>query len=309
MDYENFVTEFMSELKEHMPEYVDIERRQIIRTNEILDAIGINYKASELSPVVYLKDKYASYLDGMAVSDIAVQTAEHLKNIRAKELPRPTLTREQVKENLYLVLVNYEKNVNMLKNVPYERLGDLAVVPRIKVFDKEESRGSMLADYNTCAYIGMMPDEVMAAAHENTNHQDVIIRPLDNLVSDLLNEAGIDNDSMNDLIYDRDRLYIMTNPSTLDGAVYITSPDAMDKAYKTVGSDFYILPSSRHEVIMISKFNSMGLDTLKEMVKEANEFAVNTQDFLSNNVYEYSGRTKKITVAGDNIAKEKTHGR
>lgn len=44
----------------------------------------------------------------------------------------------------------------------------------------------------------------------------------------------------------------------------------------------------------------MGLHKLREMVADINEKEVIPEEWLSDNVYEYSAVTKEITIAGNN---------
>ena len=51
---------------------------------------------------------------------------------------------------------------------------------------------------------------------------------------------------------------------------------------------FYILPSSVHEVIIVSPQIAMNIEALREMVNSVNATEVSPDEVLSYNVYEYS---------------------
>lgn len=70
----------------------------------------------------------------------------------------------------------------------------------------------------------------------------------------------------------------------------IASREAMRDFYAKLGEPFYILPSSRHEVILLP--DRCGLETadLAEMVKDVNRQVVDEKDVLSDHVYHFDGR-------------------
>lgn len=81
-------------------------------------------------------------------------------------------------------------------------------------------------------------------------------------------------------------MYIMSNTEKVNGAAAIIDPNNMDLARSYMQDDFYILPSSVHEVLLV-KQNQMSVEELEDMVKTVNASAVALQDRLSDHVYKY----------------------
>ena len=67
---------------------------------------------------------------------------------------------------------------------------------------------------------------------------------------------------------------------------------------RDLSQDFFILPSSIHEVILLPDTGEFSADTLREMVTEINREHVMPFEVLSDNVYHYSGRDRSLEVAG-----------
>ena len=63
------------------------------------------------------------------------------------------------------------------------------------------------------------------------------------------------------------------------------------------GADFYILPSSIHETLLIPVADNMELDYLTSMVREVNATQVTPEEQLSDNVYIYRRATDSIELA------------
>ena len=68
-----------------------------------------------------------------------------------------------------------------------------------------------------------------------------------------------------------------------------------DFARKT-GRNFYIIPSSIHEVILIPDTLDMDIRYMKAMVKEVNGTEVALDEVLSDNVYRYDIDTDRIEM-------------
>ena len=61
--------------------------------------------------------------------------------------------------------------------------------------------------------------------------------------------------------------------------------------------NYYILPSSIHEVVVISEEDSPGRERLRTMVENVNETQMEEEDILSNHIYYYDREQKKLQIA------------
>lgn len=73
-------------------------------------------------------------------------------------------------------------------------------------------------------------------------------------------------------------IWVATVEGGQNGACIIQYPDFLDQAAETLGGDFYVLPSSIHEVLCIADDGSMELSHLVEMVRTINETEVAPAD-------------------------------
>ena len=100
---------------------------------------------------------------------------------------------------------------------------------------------------------------------------------------DFSNEAAMTFDSIRDV-------YVLTNEANSYGSAVLTRTDVLRDLYSKIGN-FYILPSSRHEVLAISTEWDISIDNLKSMVKIINSTEVRPEDWLSDEVFIFDGRT------------------
>jgi hypothetical protein len=60
--------------------------------------------------------------------------------------------------------------------------------------------------------------------------------------------------------------------------------------------NIYIIPSSVHEVILVPDNGNIDEDMINEMIREVNIQEVDEGDVLSNHVYLYNAKKKKIVM-------------
>lgn len=89
-----------------------------------------------------------------------------------------------------------------------------------------------------------------------------------------------------------DDMFILTTKNMLHGAAAMQSRDIMHEIHEKIGCNFYILPSSTHEVIIVADHsnepNAKKIETFYNMVREANDTQVEPEDRLTYSVYYYS---------------------
>lgn len=91
-------------------------------------------------------------------------------------------------------------------------------------------------------------------------------------------------------------VFVTTVPDAINGAGVIAYPDFMEQVVAKLGGDFFDLPSSIHEIILLPDDGQVKAAELKTMVMEINEAEVRPEDRLSDNVYHYDNREKIVEV-------------
>lgn len=298
MEYEVFVEQFLTELKQNMEtKEIEIHRRKVTKTNGIIkDGISVWYSDSNVAPTMYLDDLYEMHKGGRSINELADTTARVLEN-KNMTPEMPVLTTESAKENLYCAIINSAENEEMLKNAPHEKLEDLSVVARFRVGED----GSFLVTNDICKVLQMTSEEVMEVAHANTNKTKYKCQNMSAIIRELMIQDGVPESFADELIRQTqegsDIMWVLSNESKIDGAVAITSQDALKAAHDRLGEDFYVLPSSRHEVILVPKSIVSNVEDLKVMVHEVNVTEVQDVDKLSDSVYIFNGRYLSIVNA------------
>ena len=93
-------------------------------------------------------------------------------------------------------------------------------------------------------------------------------------------------------------VFVLSNDHAMQGASLITLPDLLDQIGDIIQDDFYILPSSLHEVLIVPQhFDNVDLDALSEMVQSVNESQVAAEDLLSDKVQHYDTKSHLLENA------------
>lgn len=90
--------------------------------------------------------------------------------------------------------------------------------------------------------------------------------------------------------------YVLVDVSEEGTAACIAYPNVLEMIGQILKKDYYILPSSVHEVIIVPYSEIYVCSKLDEMVREINSTQVEEEDVLSNHVYLYDRVSGKLRV-------------
>lgn len=85
----------------------------------------------------------------------------------------------------------------------------------------------------------------------------------------------------------------------VNGAALILLPDILEKIGEKAGMDYYLIPSSIHELLIARDDGLVTPKMLKELVYEGNrtDAVIKEEDVLSDNIYFYSRAKKSLKIA------------
>ena len=81
--------------------------------------------------------------------------------------------------------------------------------------------------------------------------------------------------------------FVVTNQQRIDGAGALFYPEVMDNLGELLGQDYFILPSSIHEMLVLPDNGEVSADELSMMVTEVNATQVAPTERLTNDVYHF----------------------
>ena len=114
-------------------------------------------------------------------------------------------------------------------------------------------------------------------------------KPMQIVIDELMGTNYSEQEAIEDL------MFVLTNSLRSFGAACILYDGMLDKISEEIGENFYILPSSIHEMIIVPESNSPSREHLNEMITEVNQTQVDEEEFLSECVYYYDRTTRTLS--------------
>lgn len=289
-----------SEYVEEVREAVEREIGKTVRVQKVnknnglvLDGLTILAEGVNVSPTIYLNDFFEEYLTSGANT-----VAERIIAIYEANKPKESvdisffMDREKVSPKIKMKLINYEKNKELLEQVPHIRFLDLAIVFMVVLkSDCDNGFASILIQNHHLSFWNMDAEDLYNLAMENTA-DDFEIIPMRSVIEAIMDEesAGIimDNGEI--------EMSILSNRYRMHGAAGMLHKEIIKQYMKETKADkVWIIPSSIHETLLIPCDLMPDTEYVKGMVKEVNATQVQPEEILSDNVYVYDGN--EITIA------------
>ena len=313
MNFEEFTQYVQGFIKDFLPEkYADAEvsLQEVMKNNdEKLTGLVIRTEDSNITPTIYLNEYFKEYEAGASLEDLMKSVADTQVSHDGKEFDVSQITDfDHVKDNIRLKLVSADMNKEYLEGKPFKLVEDLAVVYYVDLGENNEfGKASVPITDNLLKVYGITAEELHDIATQN---METLVTPQFQDMESMLRETMMQSlppempQDMKDQIVEgvlagqgAPSMYILTNEDKMNGAAMLLSPEAMDMVREAVGDDFFILPSSIHECLIVPKSADVSLEALENMVKEVNANEVAPGERLSDHVYEYDAEERSIVRA------------
>ncbi len=287
MNYEEFLDRVSDDLSKAFPG-AEIGTRKVEKLQgESYQGIEIHEKDSETAPVFNLQGAYDALQSGDTYDSIVEQLIELARSgmEQGSRLQTGMLqSYESVKEILSVSLVPVKGNEEMLKSIPYTKMEDLAVVYRAEL----EPGTSTVISNAVMERFGITKEQLHEDAVANGQEKDPgIIRPLHEVL-------GLPDELVPENVPE---LMVVTSTSGIRGAGVIAYPGMLEDAAEIMGGDFFMLPSSIHEVLLMQAKSPEEYRNLEMIVREINATEVAPQDRLSDRIYHYDSREHVFELA------------
>lgn len=293
MRFEEFKNEVVGKIREFLPESfasADVSL-QMVRKNNNLQLTGLTIRSNEsnISPTIYLEKFYEEYKDGADMGEILSRIAQVRMNHEVSEqFDVAQITDfEQVKDKLVPRLVNADMNAALLEDRPHKIVADLAITYYVLLDQSFDGTASVAVTNDLLNSWKVSTDELHEVAISNLSSITTsIFRGMTEVMSEMMGMSKEDMEMMG-MPTDEEQMYVLSNTLKVNGASALLDEKMMEEIVETVG-EFYILPSSIHEVIIVPAKAGMDVESLENMVCEVNATQVQLEERLSDHVYAYN---------------------
>ena len=307
MEFTNFKTLVRDEVAKRTGEQYNVRLNEVMKNNGVvLSGITMMQDDSNISPTIYLNHYYEAYESGeitlgCIVEDV-LDTYERNKVKRSVDM-RFFMNYENIKDKIIFKLIHAERNEALLKDVPHIRYFDLAIVFQCLVSEEMFGNATIMIHKAHLKLWQTTVEELYERALQNTPKlQRYDIKSMRDVLGEMMLLEEMEGRSTKETeeylkeLPDSVPMYVLSNKSRVQGATCILYPNILKDFAAAIRNDFYILPSSIHEIILLPAEGEEDVEALKNMVREVNESQVEREEVLSDSVYYFDWKQNELRM-------------
>lgn len=255
-------------------------------------------QGKNVAPTFYLEDYYRRFLEGEAMEALAKELLKLNQKYQIEHSFEVDffLDFEKAKKHIAFRLINKERNFEILKKIPHIIYLDFAIV-FYYLLDHEEFGSGTILIHNSHLELWKINQEMLyQIALQNTPKLlPIAFSKMDHLLLEMAQNEAQRKQLLRDFEGVDIRMYVATNDRKQEGAAILLYPEFSEKVKQIMTGDFYIIPSSIHELILVPKDGGQeNVVVLNEMVREVNATQLDEREILSNHVYLFDEAEQKI---------------
>ena len=250
-----------------------------VKANNDTEKEGITLLDVDVSPVIYPSDD-------MTPEQVASLLTLHLNDgIEHRDL-LASLNKEKILASVMPELVATKTNKEYLEGKAQAQLThDITIIYRYIVDIDNSGIQSIVIPAEWLPLYNINLEELFTAGQAFAN-EHYKLRTMREVFLDM----GMDEEMLDLMGVGSVNLYCLTNEWSVYGASSVLSAAALGEAYDRIGGDFYIIPSSIHEVLIIPTSDGEA-SALADMIQSINDEHVKENEVLGNHAYMCDGVT------------------
>ncbi len=292
MNYQQFV----AATKEKVALSLDNDTQLHVHTtlkNNGLERTGLTISDNSVNifPTIYLEEFYQQYQNGYSLDEITESIIHVYHEVKFEHMWNVNAIKDfsLIKSKITYKLIHAKKNEILLQSLPHVPYMDLAIVFYV-LFDVDDTGIATIPITNDLAALwDTDSDELYRIAKTNTPKLlTASLKPMRVVIEELL------GNECENIVLKEDIMFVLTNQLRNFGAACLLYDGILQQIAIELGENYYILPSSIHEMIIVPESKSPNREQLIEMITEINETQVEHEEILSDNVYYYDHSKKMI---------------
>lgn len=193
---------------------------------------------------------------------------------------------DHIRPRIFYRVESTKGKEEMMEQCPHVLFDNMMIVFRWLYSQDEERIASARIEWNHLENWGVTEEELVDTAIRNTPR--LFPHKISRLIDMIRQHVELGGPDL--------PVYVLTNRVNINGACTMFYSNILKEIGDDLEQDFYILPSSIHEVLLIGEKESCPVKELYEMVWDANHSVVSEKEFLSNHVYYYCRENDEITL-------------
>ena len=301
MNFNEFVNEVKDNIKRFLPEAYENAEVSVMdyqKLNTTYKGLMVKKEDETITPTINMDQLYKAYQNqpGVTMESVYRRIADVVVAAPIQVNLKSIMDYDIAKDNLFIRVSSAETNKDMLANVPHQLKEDLAITYHVAVSMDEEGLSSMLIKNDLLKQYGITAEQLLEDAMKSSPR---IMAPEISSMGAVMEEL-VEKDPFMMSPEEREMLqesiresaqmpsfFVVTNQQRIDGAGVLFYPEVMDNLGELLGQDYFILPSSIHEMLVLPDNGEINADELRMMVTEVNATQVAPAERLTNDVYHF----------------------
>ncbi len=292
MTYQEFVETITTLINERAVNGMHAEVHTSLKNNNI-SHVGITISEPEIniSPTIYMEEFYQEFQQGLAILEILSLILEIYHEIRFDHSWKLDEVREftSIQDQIVYKLIHKKENAPLLVDIPYIAYHDLAIVFYIMLDMNDSGSGTILITNTLLSAWAVTTEDLYRVAKQNT---PLLLPPkfntMHSVLCQMLGTDCVDGD------FADNHMYILTNVLNQFGAAVILYPNVLEEIAMEINDDYYLLPSSIHELVILPRKYSPSTEDIDRMIVEINATQISPDEILSDHSYYYSRLHKSL---------------
>ncbi len=302
MKYQEFVCAIEKEMNQKLKggvqakQYTAMKNNGKVRKGILMESPGVN-----VSPTIYLEEFYQRSLEGESMDELVQDILDFYSVIKCEKSWNTDGIEhyDAIQDKIVFKLIHTEKNHALLQEIPHIELLDLSIVFYALLDVNSQGTATMTVSNEHLRCWDVTKEELLTLARRNViSLLPAELFTMQQAVDDVLRSAPGERKNLLKGALDEgdDFMYVLSNPIRSFGAACIAYPEVLDMAGRVLGEDYYVLPSSVHEVVLVPVSKGMEPDEMNAMVGEINETQVADEEVLSNHAYLYKRESRRLLM-------------
>ena len=255
MNFNEFVNEVKDNIRLFLPkdyENAEVSTMECQKLNRAYTGLMVRKEGEMLTPTINLNQLYEAYKaqPGVTMETVCRKIADIVIEAPIQVDLKSILNYEDVKDKLFIRVSSAEANKEVLENAPHQLKEDLAITYHVAVGKDQDGLSSMFIKNDLLEQYGISAEQLHEDAMKSSPR---VMVPEVSSIGALIDEMYQKNILMLELL----------------------------------GNDFFILPSSIHEMLILPDDGQVDAEMLRDMVKEVNATQVAPAERLTNDVYHF----------------------
>ena len=310
MRFEEFTAAVVSKIREYLPvsfANASVDLQTVTKNNDVkLTGLVIRSGDSNICPTIYLEQFFQNYKNGEDMGHVLADIADiRLRNEVGNRFDTEQITDiGRVHDKVVPRLVGVKWNKELLEKRPYTIMDDLAVTYYVILNQGFDGTASVPITNELKATWDVCTAELHELALRNmTSLLPSTFQSMSAVLGAMFVDGmpnGMSEDDAEQLLSEmmpqEDSMFVLSNKQKLYGASAVLDKEIMRQIAERIGNDFFVIPSSVHELLIVPGKAGIEASTLSGMVKEVNASQVSEDERLSDHVYCYDPLSGLYTI-------------